>query len=169
MKTVVLLSGGWDSAACVFRMKELGEEFDLMFVDYGQKYRDRELEKAALLAEFLLMPLLIRTAPCIRCDQRGRNFAFIMEMQKAGYDRVVIGSRNVLPMFDKYKDSNWWSLKAFGRLMQMRIVTPITFWGKKRVVNYVRAWTSIDFYNCYENKTDKFACDCVNCVEMRSL
>ena len=49
MKTIVLLSGGMDSAVLLYHLRSLGHELKALGVNYGQRH-SRELESAAKIA-----------------------------------------------------------------------------------------------------------------------
>jgi len=57
MKSMVLLSGGIDSAACVAFYTRLGHPVHGLFVDYGQPVRSVEKASAARVAEHYSIPL----------------------------------------------------------------------------------------------------------------
>jgi hypothetical protein len=42
-----------------------------------------------------------------------------------GYDEVIIGTRNIFPLFDKYKDSNWLNIKLYQYLHGCYINMPL--------------------------------------------
>lgn len=169
MKTAVLFSGGWDSAACVIKLMERGEQFDLFFVNYGQTYVDNERAAVSKFITHFGLQAVERTARHIRHDQPGRNFMFIAEAAADGYERVISGSRNVLPWFDKYRDSNWVALKLFAWSLKIRIELPVVGQSKRRIINTVRQSYPHQMYSCYANKTDLTTCNCVNCMEIKHL
>lgn len=166
MRTVLLFSGGWDSAAAYYETQIMDPE--LMFISYGQKYMMNELNAAKLFGEENGEEILLAELD-LSHDQERRNFFFITEMKRLGYDRVIVGSRNIHPLFDKYKDSNWWSLRKFGKLMNIEIVQPIVGWNKRKIVKHVQRFYPHRLYNCYANNTDLWVCGCPNCKEMRTI
>lgn len=166
-KKVILISGGWDSAACFFQLKN-PDDYELIFFNYGQNYLKNELATAERLSRFLKRALLVVNLD-LHHDQERRNFFFISEIKRLGFEEIVIGSRNLIPLFDRYRDSNWLSLKIFGWLMNIRVRLPITGWGKRRIIKFVRKFYRGPLYNCYENRQDYLTCPCVNCRELRSI
>lgn len=62
MKTVLLLSGGLDSAALLYRLRADGHEVLPLSVDYGQRHH-RELQAARSLAGGLRLSLAVVHAP----------------------------------------------------------------------------------------------------------
>ena len=166
MKTCVLFSGGWDSAACAIICRD--QRPDLLFFDYGQTYKDNELKAAKAFAQAVNLPFNHR-ALSLGHDHPRRNFYLIAEAKRLGYHRIIVGSRNVAPFFDRYKDSNWFSLKLFGWLMGADLRLPITGWLKKKVVSTVRSIYNANLYNCYANKADFLTCQCPNCLEIKRV
>jgi 7-cyano-7-deazaguanine synthase len=59
METVVLLSGGIDSASCLAFYGQLGHAVHAVFVDYGQPVREREQKSAVAIAAHYKFPLTI--------------------------------------------------------------------------------------------------------------
>ena len=49
---LILLSGGIDSTACVHYLLEEKYDIDSVFIDYGQKARDKELSSAKRVSEY---------------------------------------------------------------------------------------------------------------------
>jgi 7-cyano-7-deazaguanine synthase in queuosine biosynthesis len=166
MKTAILLSGGWDSAACFLLNQDI--EADLIFINYGQIYLENELRAAEAFSGFFKRDLRVVNLN-LSHDQERRNFFFISEIKRLGYGHIIIGSRNLIPLFDRYRDSNWVSLKLFGYLMRIRVDLPITGWGKRKIITFVQKKYPKALYNCYQNKNDFRVCDCQNCREIRSL
>lgn len=166
MKTALLFSGGWDSIACYFETLHLNP--DLLFFFYNQNYQTNEVKSARQFADHFREPLREQFVDLVH-DQERRNFFLIAEAKRLGYERVILGSRNVLPLFDRFKDSNYYSLKAFGRLMNVEVVLPITGWNKRKIVQRVRREYSARPYNCYANRLDFLDCPCPNCAEMRKI
>ncbi len=164
--TCVLFSGGWDSAACVIKYQHLNP--DLIFFNYGQNYLNNELAAARDFALHFNLTLKVIDYPLGHDFQR-RNFHLITQAQRLGYKTIIIGARNLIPLTDPYKDSNWWSLRCFGRLMGIRLLNPMVGRTKRYIVRFVRSHYSGQLYNCYNNKTDIATCDCRNCRELQRL
>lgn len=119
-KKVLLLSGGADSIACA----EIEKNYDCIFFDYGQKYCKEEFECAKLYCQNKGIELKIEKREW-HTDIQNRNYYLIAECKKLGYDEVIIGTRNILPLFDKYKDSNWLNLKIYQYLIKCYINMPL--------------------------------------------
>ena len=63
-----------------------------------------------------------------------RNLRFIIAAKTAGYERVYFGSRNLIPMFDKYGDSNWVTKRGWERQQGIQIPTPATMKLKSHII-----------------------------------
>jgi len=168
MKKCITISGGFDSACLPFLVDNLNE-WDLVFFDYNQIYKQSELQKAQKYAEKLNKKLNIIRIEDMHHDQERRNFLFLFKLKTIGYDIVMMGCRNILPTFDRYKDSNLINLKFMAYLLHIQIKLPIVGWRKGRVIRFLRKRTDLDFYNCYKNNQDTSNCDCVNCIELKKL
>lgn len=162
-KVAILFSGGWDSVLCAIKRPDA----DLIFIDYGQRYAHRELMSATNIAKEMGRELNY-FSHLIGHDAKNRNFHLI-DLVSQKYDEIILGSRNILPIFDKYKDSNWLSLKLFGFLYRVKITLPITGYSKRKIVKEVMSKIKNIPYNCYENKKQNENCSCVNCIEMKKL
>jgi 3'-phosphoadenosine 5'-phosphosulfate sulfotransferase (PAPS reductase)/FAD synthetase len=165
---IVLLSGGFDSAVCLYKNLDCDK---IVFFNYNQLYFDNEYEKLNNFINHLNLKNKLHVVRFdLNTDARFRNFFFILyTIFMFNCDEIVIGSRNLLPLFDNYKDSNWLSLKIFGFLTRTKISCPITGWTKKMILNYLKSKNYLDFYNCYFNANDINKCECKNCKEMRLL
>lgn len=119
-RKVLLLSGGADSIACA----ELEKNYDCIFFDYGQSYCKEELKCAIEYCKNKNIELIIEKREW-HTDIKNRNYYLIAECIKLGYDEVIIGTRNIIPLFDKYKDSNWFNLKIYQYLTKIYINMPL--------------------------------------------
>jgi hypothetical protein len=119
-RKVLLLSGGADSIACA----EIERNYDCIFFDYGQKYLSSELECAVEYCNKKNLKLqIIKTEWGHDC--KNRNYLMITKILQLGYDEVIIGTRNLFPFTDKYKDSNWFNLKMLQYLYGIYINMPL--------------------------------------------
>jgi len=166
MKTCVLFSGGWDSMAAALIYKK--EQPELLFINYGQFYSRNEFIAANNFAKKHKLGLMVHELS-LKHDIERRNFYLILEAKKLGYEKIITGNRNLLPMFDKYKDSNWFNLKILAWISGVKLRLPTLLWTKKRIVNYVLKQHKEGGYNCYENKKDCLSCCCANCLELRKI
>jgi 7-cyano-7-deazaguanine synthase len=63
------MSGGIDSAACAYFLREQGITVDCIFVDYGQAAAIREARAVAAVANYLALPMRhIQLAGTDACD-----------------------------------------------------------------------------------------------------
>lgn len=128
MKKAILLSGGYDSVACLI-LQLTNDLDDFIFFDYGQSYLKEEL-KAIQYLEKVFEIEVKKIKVNWSTDVKNRNFMMISRLCELGYDEVVLGTRNILPIFDKYKDSNWLSLKLYGLLLRLKIIMPVVMKSK---------------------------------------
>lgn len=113
---VVLFSGGWESALCALRARRAS--FNecirpvLFFVDYGQAYRQQELDACRVLAEHFGLPLMVHEHKGeLKREGRvivGRNEMIMRAAREAvpTATDVWFGARNPSAALDKYGDSN---------------------------------------------------------------
>lgn len=132
---VLLLSGGADSIACA----EIEKNYDCIFFDYGQYYCKEELECAKNYCLQKNIKLRIENRNW-HTDIKNRNYYLIAECVKLGYDEIIIGTRNIIPLFDKYKDSNWFNLKIYqyliGAYINMPVIGNLKYQIIKKTNNY---------------------------------
>lgn len=164
MKSCVLFSGGWDSAAAYYKTKHLKP--DLLFVNYGQNYYLQELQAASDFADHEHIILKLSVMP-LSHDISRRNYYLIMEAKRRGYNHIITGNRNLIPLFDRYKDSNWFNLKLLSYLLDVKIEMPILMHKKRSIVEIVKKNYPFKLYNCYDKGL--VDCQCVNCIEMRNI
>lgn len=140
-KKALLLSGGMDSVACGFVEKN----FDCIYFNYGQKYHLKEYVMAVEMAKKLNKDLIVIDKNW-HTDIQNRNYYLIAEIKKLGYDEVIIGTRNLFPLFDKYKDSNWFNLKLYQHLIKIYINMPLIgnlkFQVKNKLNNYNKYYST---------------------------
>jgi hypothetical protein len=139
-KRALLLSGGMDSIACAM----IERDFDCIYFNYDQEYHDLEFPKAKQMADLLDKELIIITKKW-GTDIQNRNYYLISEVKKLGYDEVIIGTRNLLPIFDKYKDSNWLNLKIFQYLIGIYINMPLIGLFKWQIKSKLNGYN--DYYS----------------------
>lgn len=168
MNPAVMFSGGWDSAAAALWAFDRFPRVDLVFYRYNQTYMENEYKAALRFADRFSQPLLIADLNLIH-DQPRRNLHFIADLHRRGYRHLISGSRNILPIFDRYRDSNWVTLKLVAHSFGVRIDLPVVGQSKKAIVNKVRQNCDFAMYNCYSNSTELSTCNCVNCTEIKHL
>lgn len=145
MKTALLLSGGYDSVACLIKYRNA----DLFFFNYNQSYLEQELKSVKYIERELLKPVQIIKKDW-HTDIKNRNFLMIAELNSLGYNKIIIGTRNLIPLFDKYKDSNWLSLKILSLLFRIKIKMPLVGMSKKEIIAIVK--TEFDIKKLYSTE-----------------
>lgn len=128
MKTALLLSGGYDSVACLVKYPES----DLFFFNYNQSYLEQELAAITYLEKTISKKIIIINKNW-HTDIKNRNFLMIIELNSLGYERIIIGTRNIFPWFDRYKDSNWLNMKLFAKLLRITVTTPLIGLKKTKI------------------------------------
>ncbi len=146
-KSIVLLSGGIDSAACVRHYLDLDFEVNGLFVDYGQSARDNERQSAMRITAYYDITLDQASFPSTKQygtgEIRGRN-AFLILAAVLYYPRlkgiISLGIhsgtpyydcssqfiRDITPIIDAYTDG------------EARIDVPFLKWEKSAVYTYCR-------------------------------
>ncbi len=166
MKYAVTISGGYDSAAAYIKWSDK-KECDFIFFNYGQKYYENELKCALSFANFFKKQLIIINLNLGHNCER-RNFHFISKLKLLNYDVVIMGNRNILPIMDKYKDSNLLNIKLYSYLMNIKVILPIIGYTKRKIIKILKLY-NLNFYNCYLNKDDYKKCSCINCIELKKV
>lgn len=140
-KKIVLLSGGWESAACLVRAHNEKEKVCCLFFDYGQPYLRQELLAATRVAKFFGYGLIREKIKLIKPQRLGvfehRNEQFLVRAKHLGATTIYFGCRAPLPVFDRYGDSNWWYAKKMAKALDVKIKTPCVMWPKWFVKDYV--------------------------------
>lgn len=131
-KRAVLLSGGMDSVAAAWIELDKKHDYDLIYFNYGQEYHTFEYKEAQNVAKVLNKDLIVINKQWHH-DIENRNYYLIAEIKKLGYDEVITGNRNLLPIFDKYGDSNWINLKLYQYLLGIYINMPLIGLFKSQV------------------------------------
>lgn len=149
MKKAILLSGGYDSVASL--IIQFTENLDgFIFFDYGQSYLKEELKAIKYLEEvFQIQVKKIKVN--WSTDIKNRNFMMISRLCELGYNEIVLGTRNILPIFDKYKDSNWLSLKLYGLLLRVKITMPVVMKSKTSIKQIITNYL-IDINKLYSTE-----------------
>ena len=127
--SVVLFSGGWDSLFCYAKALRSALKPDLLFFNSGQPYLQEELTAIQnMMAAGAPKISVVDYAKIKNTDGifDNRNSKFLEYVAARGYSTVYFGSRNVIPFFDKYGDSNWWFAKQEAQRLGLRIETPAT-------------------------------------------
>jgi len=133
-KRALLISGGYDSVSILEMIDR--EKYDYYFFNYSQTYYKEEAKAIKEVEKYYNIKITpIRTN--WQTDMKNRNFLMISRLQELGYERVCVGSRNIIPLFDKYKDSNYFILKLYGWVHRMIIETPVVFKTKKQIINEI--------------------------------
>lgn len=177
--SIVLLSGGIDSTACIYYYINQGFNVKAVFIDYGQIASKKELESAKKIAALYEVNLDIITLDhslkFAQGEIKGRNafliFAVLLNYSKlqglislgihsgtSYYDCSEHFSKNIQKILDGYTNG------------QLVLDTPFLKWDKKMVYNYCKI-NEIPIHLTYscENGTDEPCGICNSCKDRRAL
>jgi 7-cyano-7-deazaguanine synthase len=177
-RTLVLLSGGLDSAVCAHLMIANGAAVEGLFVDYGQAARGRERQAAQAVANHLGIPL--RSAALSPAEARGagelpgRNALLIslgvFELGTEG-GVVVIG----VHAGTRYYDCSESFIRAMDRLVQEEtdgrtvVSAPLVAWGKADVFRVFQE-ADLPLAETYSCEAGPTPCgECLSCADRRAL
>jgi len=179
-RTVVLLSGGMDSAACAHYLQKSNRMIRALFVDYGQKAALPEENAAKRLSSILGIELstirLMARQSFGPGEILGRNaFLIFCSLLISGHerpDRIAIGIHGGTP----YYDCSPAFLETIGRLVseytdaRTRVIAPFIDWTKQEVFEYcTEAGIPIEVtYSCESGDTPPCG-SCVSCRDRRML
>jgi 7-cyano-7-deazaguanine synthase len=176
--TLVLLSGGLDSAACAHLLASNGHQVEGLFVDYGQAALAREREASAAVAAHLNIPLrtrAIQPAPAQGAGELpGRNVLLIslgvFELGAAG-GLVAIG----VHAGTRYFDCSEPFIASIGRLVQEQtdgrtgVIAPLVAWTKSDVFQTFVA-AGLPLPATYSCEAGPVPCgECLSCRDRRAL
>ena len=176
--TLVLLSGGLDSAVCAHLLTASGAAVEGLFVDYGQAALARERQASRAVADHLGIPWRTRAiagAPARGPGELpGRNALLIslgvFELG-AGGGVVVIG----VHAGTRYYDCSEGFIQGIGQLVQEETD------GRTVVSAPLAAWTKADVFKVFRESglpaQDTYSCEagdtpcglCLSCADRRAL
>ena len=148
MSTIVLLSGGLDSAVVLAERVANGDECLAIGFDYDQPHAI-ELKYAALIAEHYNVPFERISLPAMlsaKVDDvvfAGRNMVFaataIAMAQARQYDRVAFGcNASDSDRFPDCRPEFWKGVKQCAKASGVSVSTPLLFLTKREVVKIAR-------------------------------
>lgn len=176
---IVLLSGGIDSAACAWFLRDNGYSVRGLFVDYGQKAASLEKRGAEALSNALDIALdcvsLSVPAQFGAGEIAGRNAflvfsALLTSRLRKGVIALGIHSGTT------YYDCSTAFAQSVDRLLaehtdgRVRLSTPFITWSKKNIFDYYKSSKlPIDLtYSC-ENGQIPTCGTCLSCLDRRML
>ncbi len=178
-EALILLSGGIDSAACTHFYLTQGFSVQTLFVNYGQKAKNQEIEAAQGVADFLQVPFKKIDLEGISCSFEGeivgRNsfllFTALMEFQHKGgvigvgvhsdtpyYDCSIEFIKSVQDLYDGYTG---------GRI---KVGVPFIQWTKSDIWKYfIKSKIPFELtYSC-ENGLTTPCGKCLSCKDLEML
>lgn len=173
MKTIVLFSGGLDSATILAALRAQGDECLALGFDYGQPHRI-ELDRATELAAHYQTPFEIVAIPAMpRVDDvvfAGRNLVFvsiaIAMAQARGFDRVAVGcNASDWERFPDCRPRFWREIERIAETYGVKVATPLIYMSKTEVVQLARrlAVPIEKTWSCYSPDGDKPCQQCLAC------
>lgn len=175
IKTVVLLSGGLDSATILAACAASGDEVLALAFDYGQAHAI-ELRRAQEIADYYCAPFKRITIPTIprvagTLVFAGRNLVLTSHAvgiaQSRGFNRIAMGCNasdwahfpDCRPKF--WRDINACVEQAYG----VTVLTPLIYMTKRDVVETARRLdVPIDMtWSCYSPVDSKPCGECLAC------
>ncbi len=137
----VLFSGGWDSTYCLIRALNTERDVVAVFFDYGQPYLRQEQKSAQAIAQRLqVRKKEVTFWPRLANDSgafEARNAVLLSLVAAARPRCIYFGSRNLLPLMDRYGDSNWLFARRASRVFGLPIKTPCTGRTKHSIIRRV--------------------------------
>jgi 7-cyano-7-deazaguanine synthase len=173
MKTVVLLSGGLDSAVVLAGCVASGDECLALAFDYNQPHVI-ELEKADGIANHYGVRLIGLRAPVMPLVDdvvfSGRNLVFaalaIAQAQAHKFDRVAVGcNASDWARFPDCRPDFWRGLDRLAEVYGISVVTPLIYMSKREVVEKARELNvPIELtWSCYSPQDEKPCGSCLAC------
>lgn len=169
MGSVILLSGGYDSALIAAT-----HECDFaLWVDYGQQSRQQEVLAARTLARQLGIEL--RTAHVPLCVNSNRIESPVVEARNAVLlslaanmtsdgDTIFIGCN--AGDHDLFEDCRHHFLQQIGRVLKRNVVAPLMYVGKKQILQQLGD-LGVDCWTCYLPLEGQPCGHCVACTSLK--
>jgi len=173
MKTLVLLSGGIDSATVLGACVSQGDDCLAIGFDYGQPHV-RELNYAvdialhySVLFERVSLPEMPKVDDVVFS---GRNLVLvslaIAMAQARGFDRVAVGcNASDWLRFADCRPEFWRSVESCARAYGVRVITPLIYMSKRDVIEHA-AKLNVPIgltWSCYSPKDRQPCGKCLAC------
>ncbi|MHA1690493.1 MAG: 7-cyano-7-deazaguanine synthase [Candidatus Heimdallarchaeaceae archaeon] len=174
---LILLSGGIDSAACVHYFLDEKYEIDSIFIDYGQKAREKELLSAKKIANYYdirFNRIVVRNSEVFSSGELlGRNafLVFTAVMYKKPSSGIIsLGIHSKVPYYDCSEDfvkniNNILDGYTNGRVL---LYAPFLKWDKYMIYQYCKN-NKVPVHLTYscENGTSPPCGKCLSCMDRR--
>ena len=179
MRTVVLLSGGVDSAACAAFYLGLGHDVEALFVDYGQPARLGERVAASSVARCFAIPLVtvVSQGPPVRFSGEivGRNafLIFTALLHRPSHDGVIaIGVHDGSSYYDCQKGF----VNEIDRILsaytggKVSLGVPFLSWSKDMVWDFcIERGLPLELTWSCEAGAEKPCGTCLSCRDVEAL
>lgn len=178
-EATVLLSGGIDSAACAWFLRDHGYFVRALFVDYGQKALLFERRGAEALSSAMGIELdcvsVVAPTKFGAGEVTGRNAFLVFAALLASRPRAGVIALGIHSGTTYYDCSPAFALGVDRLLAEhtdglVRLSTPFITWNKKNIFDYYKAsGLPIDLtYSC-ENGQMPTCGTCLSCLDRRML
>ena len=177
MKSLILLSGGMDSAACLFLHRSRGDEVSALFVDYSQPAATMERQAATRVVARLGCPLQQATirSPRIEVGREvpGRN-AMLLTVALLEWAPTSGGVSLGIHAGSTYSDctasfvASMQTIYDFYSDGAVRVLAPFVTWHKSQIYDLIRRDRElVDLCYACDLGTNPPCGSCPSCVDLR--
>jgi len=178
MHTLVLLSGGLDSLACILHYRLEGRAVSALFVDYGQPAAKHEIAAVSRLAQTLRLPVETVTVSGIAINGgfiRGRNALLLQLGLMHAADKCGIVALGV-HAGTSYADCSPYFIREAQRMFNIymdgsiQVEAPFVGWTKREIWEFLLKYDApVDLtYSC-ERGSDQPCNQCLSCQDIHAL
>lgn len=173
MRSLVLLSGGLDSAVVLARLVGADRECEAVGFDYGQRHII-ELDHAEQIARYFCIPFEIVRLPLMPLINEvvfaGRNLVLaahgVALAQARGFDEVAVGcNASDWFHFPDCRPPFWHSIEGAAAGYGVKVITPLIHHPKSAVIQAARDLkVPIELtWSCYNPCGEKPCGECLAC------
>jgi 7-cyano-7-deazaguanine synthase len=178
MHTLVLLSGGLDSLACIVHYRLAGKSVSGLFIDYGQPAAKHEIAAVSRLATVLHLPVATVTVNGIAINRgfiRGRNALLLQLGLMHSADECGIVALGV-HAGTSYADCSPYFIYEAQRMFNIymdgaiQVDAPFLAWTKREIWEFLLKYDApVDLtYSC-ERGGDQPCNQCLSCQDIHAL
>lgn len=174
MKTLVLLSGGLDSATVLAWADKQKDQIAAIGFDYGQAHHIELTRARAIAADFGVPFEVVQTPTMPKVNDvvfAGRNLVFaaiaIAKAQAGGFDQIAVGCNATdWARFPDCRPVFWQALRTVAEAYGIGIATPLIRMSKREVVELA---TSLGVpvsltWSCYSPRDGEPCGECLACT-----
>lgn len=179
MKSIILLSGGIDSSACLNFYHNIGYEIECLFCDYGQPAAIPELQAANAISKHYRVPLYTIRTTNINIPKSGeicgRNALLVLQafcFKGFGTYKIILGTHSGT----KYVDCTQHFINEMNRVLDcysngtVYLEAPFIKWGKGEIAEYCKV-QEIAYKMTYSCETGNVPpCGkCLSCLDRKAF